>query len=83
MANRSKSRGQGPPDPNELAFRIAQQATGQTPKEQPAEVEESPRVTIGRVGGLKGGPARKAALTPEQRTEIAKKAAKGRWGKRG
>jgi hypothetical protein len=29
---------------------------------------------MGRKGGLAGGPARKAALTPERRSEIAKKA---------
>ncbi len=31
-------------------------------------------------GGKKGGAARAAALTPEQRSEIAKKAAAKRWG---
>jgi hypothetical protein len=30
--------------------------------------------------GRKGGPARAASLTPERRTEIAKKAAAKRWG---
>ena len=32
------------------------------------------------VGRQKGGHARAAALTPEQRREIAKKAAAARWG---
>ncbi|WP_297794699.1 hypothetical protein [Mycobacterium sp.] len=36
-------------------------------------------VALGRKGGLKGGKARAAKLTPEQRTEIAKKAAAARW----
>jgi predicted RNase H-like HicB family nuclease len=36
-------------------------------------------VTLGRKGGLKGGKARAAKLTPEQRSEIAKKAAAARW----
>ena len=31
-------------------------------------------------GGKKGGAARAAALTPAQRSEIAKKAAAKRWG---
>ena len=35
----------------------------------------------GRAGGLAGGKARAAKLTPEQRSEIAKKAAKARWRK--
>lgn len=33
-----------------------------------------------REGGKKGGAARAAKLTPEQRSEIAKKAAAKRWG---
>lgn len=37
-------------------------------------------VTLGRKGGLKGGKARAAKLTAEQRSEIAKKAAQKRWG---
>ncbi|MEJ0077997.1 MAG: RNA-binding protein [Alphaproteobacteria bacterium] len=32
-------------------------------------------------GGLKGGKARAAALTPEQRSEIARAAAGARWKK--
>jgi hypothetical protein len=32
-------------------------------------------------GGKRGGKARARALTPEQRSEIAKKAAAARWGK--
>lgn len=37
---------------------------------------------LGRRGGLKGGKARAQKLTPEQRTMIAKKAAKARWAKK-
>ena len=36
-------------------------------------------VALGRLGGLKGGPARAAKLSPEQRSEIARKAGKNRW----
>ncbi|HEU6447824.1 MAG TPA: hypothetical protein VFV23_05240 [Verrucomicrobiae bacterium] len=36
-------------------------------------------VALGRLGGLKGGKARAAALTAQKRREIAKKAAKLRW----
>ncbi len=39
------------------------------------------RKAIGRKGGLKGGKARAAALSPERRSEIAKRAAAARWGK--
>jgi hypothetical protein len=35
---------------------------------------------LGRLGGLRGGPARAAALSPERRREIARRAARKRWG---
>jgi hypothetical protein len=34
---------------------------------------------LGHLGGLKGGPARAAALTPQRRREIARGAARARW----
>jgi len=37
---------------------------------------------LGRLGGLKGGKARAAKMTPEQRSESARKAAKARWEKK-
>src|SRR5688572_13038621 len=36
---------------------------------------------LGRLGGLKGGRARAAALTPAQRKKIATRAARARWNK--
>jgi hypothetical protein len=39
-------------------------------------------VALGRLGGLKGGKARAAKMTPEQRKEIARKAATKRWSKK-
>lgn len=36
-------------------------------------------VSLGRLGGLKGGKARAAKLTPAKRKAIAKKAAAARW----
>ena len=35
---------------------------------------------LGRLGGLKGGPARAAKLTPKRRRAIARAAAMVRWG---
>jgi hypothetical protein len=59
MPNRSSNRGKGRPDPNELAFSIVQQATGQIPKIVPEEPKKNPAaVAPGRLGGLKGGRAR-------------------------
>lgn len=40
-------------------------------------------VALGRKGGLKGGPARAAKLTPEQRSASARKAVLARWAKTG
>jgi hypothetical protein len=39
-------------------------------------------VSLGRLGGKKGGPARANKLTKEQRSKIAKKAAQARWAKK-
>ena len=36
--------------------------------------------SLGRLGGLKGGPARAEKLSAKQRREIAQKAARARWG---
>ena len=38
--------------------------------------------SLGRLGGIKGGRARAASLTPKRRREIALKAAHARWGKK-
>ncbi len=66
------------------AFRIVQEATEQVipqpkPKPKPRTFDAK---ALGRRGGLKGGHARTASLSSERRTEIAKKAAAARWGKR-
>jgi len=67
------------------AFRVVQEATSQvqaeTKQEKPLSVEgKNPNaVALGRLGGLKGGKARFEKLTPEQRKEIAQKAAQARW----
>ncbi len=68
-------------DLSQLAKRIVDEATGEAPKtEQPPE-KNAAAVALGRLGGKKGGAARAASLTPEQRSEIAKKAAAKRWSK--
>ena len=69
-------------DLNQLAKFIVDQASGEVLKEEPPHVKNEAAVALGRLGGKKGGAARAAALTPEQRSEIAKKAAAGRWGVR-
>lgn len=70
------------------AFQVVQEATGQVesePEQAGPELVEGKNphaVALGRLGGLKGGKARFEKLTPEQRKEIARKAARARWGNR-
>ena len=65
-------------DLNQTAFSIVQQATGEV--EKPViDPKKKAAQESGRRGGLIGGAARTANLTPERRSEIAKKAAKVRW----
>lgn len=71
-------------DVSQLAKRILDEATGDEPKtEAPAPRSEKNQaaVELGRLGGKKGGIARKDALSQERRSEIAKKAANKRWVK--
>ncbi len=71
-----------PRDPNQLAKYLVDLATGEA-KEPTSENGKNPHaIALGRMGGLKGGKARAKALTAEQRSSIAKRAAKKRWGKR-
>ena len=68
------------------AFRIVQEATEVADDEpsiyvaQKVDEKNPAAVALGRLGGKKGGKARAAKLTPEQRSEIARKAARARWG---
>ena len=55
-------------------------ATGEATEPDPDEGKDPAAVALGRKGGLKGGKARAAKMTPEQRTVAAKKAARARWG---
>ena len=66
------------------AFHVVQEATEEVqaaPSEPEPTDEERHRaaVMLGRKGGKKGGKARAAKLSPERRSEIARKAAAARW----
>lgn len=53
------------------------------PKEETPIKEKNPAaVALGRLGGLKGGPARAKKLSSRKRKDIAQKAARVRWGKK-
>jgi hypothetical protein len=70
---------QKPADVNRMAAAIVDQATGDE-KPDPYEGKDPAAVELGRKGGKKGGKARAAALTSEERSDIARRAAKARWG---
>ena len=65
-------------DFNQMARAVVEhvERVTEAPAKNPAAVE------LGRRGGLKGGKARAASMTPEQRSEAAKKAAAARWASR-
>jgi len=71
-----------PRDPNQLAKVIADIATREV-ADSTTNSASSEAATLGRLGGLKGGRARAAKLSPERRAEIAAKAAATRWAKDG
>jgi hypothetical protein len=57
-------------------MRIRQNTNTDTKRKNPAAV------ALGRLGGLKGGPALAAKLSPVERSERARKAVMARWNKR-
>ena len=67
-----------PRDPAMLAATIIGLATGEITE---SDVAGDRHVLARRTGGVKGGPARAKALTPERRKQIARAAAKARWSK--
>ncbi len=72
MPKRSSKR--QPQDVNVLAADIVAEATGGSEKNPHA-------VALGRLGGKKGGAARAKKLSKKRRSEIARLAARARWGK--
>lgn len=70
-----KGKRKRPRDPSQLGKFIVDVATG--------EVEESEsELSVKRsAAGKKGARSRSAALTPQQRSDIARRAAKARWAR--
>ena len=71
-----------PRDINSLAFQIVAEATGTAPPPKPERPKNPAAVALGALGAAKGGRARAAKLTAEQRRDVARKAAAARWKKR-
>lgn len=79
MPDRSRKR--RPADLNSLAASIVNEATDEDKPEPVDDGKDPAAVALGRKGGLKGGKARAAKLTPEQRSATARKAARARWNR--
>ena len=71
-----------PGDSIALAKMIGDVATGQKSGTEP-DRRSPAAVAVGRLGGLKGGPAHAKPISAERRSEVAELANKRRWsGKR-
>lgn len=76
MPDRSRKR----PRDLSLAESIVTDSTDDDKSEPVDDGKDPAAVALGRKGGLKGGRARADKLTAEQRSEIARKASRARWG---
>jgi hypothetical protein len=65
-----------PADVIGAAVMVARIATGEM-----EDTKADPGTLHARRGGMKGGKARAESLSPEQRKEIAQRAARARWAK--
>jgi len=72
-----------PRDPNQLARMVADMAWGEAEPEPESDkpAKNSAAVALGKLGGAKGGKARAAKLSPEERSRIARVAAQARWAR--
>jgi len=72
-----------PANPNKAAALTVRLATEEEPEAivPPIRAVSQYLATIGQRGGIKGGKARAAALSPERKKEIAQKAAQARWNR--
>ena len=65
----------------QLAHQIVNLATDEKDQVEEPTTKNPAAVELGRLGGLKGGPARAKKLSKKKRLDIAKKAAISRWNK--
>lgn len=74
-----------PADVTGAAVKVMKIATGEIEEDEDTDKDSGKNraaVELGRRGGKKGGKARWANLTPEQRSEAASLAAQARWHKK-
>jgi len=74
-----RSRKHRPTDLNSLAASIVADSVDEDKDATPDDGKDPAAVSLGRRGGLKGGRARAEKLTGEQRSELARSAARARW----
>jgi hypothetical protein len=79
MPKRSSTKRPAREDESQAAVRIMETIAEKTERREIAPEVSAAAAALGRRGGLKGGPARAAALSGKKRSEIAKKAAAARW----
>ncbi len=70
-----------PADSNKRAKKIVDLLTGDEDTVE-SDGKNPAAVALGRLGGLKGGKARAAKLTADEKSKIAKKGAAARWKKK-
>jgi len=68
-------------DVNVIAKLIVEETTEDKEPTKEIPQKNPAAVALGRLGGLKGGPARAKKLSAKRRKEIARKAVKARWQK--
>lgn len=76
-------KGNRPRDPNQLARWVVEESTAEAedgPAQVPSDLSQY-MAAMGRKGGKIGGKRRLDSMTPAQRREAARKAARARWGK--
>ena len=80
-----QKRSRMPRDITQLAHKTLMMAIGEDvepePTPKPDDGKDPAAVSLGRRGGLKGGVARWKGVSARKRKELARKAARARWGK--
>ncbi len=80
---KAKKKRQSEPDVNQLAYRLVQESTSEPNEEALTKAQISQLMAaMGRKGGKIGGKRRMVTMTPEERSQIALRAAQARWSKR-
>jgi len=80
---RKRSRKPEAEDVNQIAARMARHIIETTePDLSDDDTRRKLAQALGRLGGLKGGPARAAKMSVAERRSSASKAARARWAKR-